>query len=575
MVIQTSPGVAVTEYDLTTSTTAVSTSIGAVFGTFNWGPVLFPIQLNSEVQLNKQFGDPDQNSAISFFTAANFLGYSSSCWISRADGLNQLNATANGFGSVVNNETTYFNGPYLTSVTGNPFTARYPGALGNSLQVYVWANAAVWTANSSNSADPLYTYANYFPFAPNTTPFVQNSANGAVTGDALHVLVVDRGGLFTGIANSVLETYTGLSRLTDALNAYGQSNYYKNVLYNDSAYVYVTGVPSANIVGWGTTTMSLPTFTSDANANVSILAGGADGTIADSNTLNALNQFQHKEQVPMSLLMTGAADAIVQSAAFELAAQRTDCVAFASPPLSAVQSVTPGPAAAIISYLANSSPFYTSYGVFDSGWKYQYDKYNDVFRYIPLNGDIAGLCAQTDQLRAPWWSPAGLQRGQIQNVVKLAYNPPKSDRNTLYSAGVNPVVSFPGEGTVLYGDKTFLNYASAFDRINVRRLFIFLEQTISLAARTQLFEFNDTFTRAAFVNLVTPVLRTVQGQRGITAFDVVCDGTNNTPTVIDANQFVGDIYIQPARSINFIQLNFIAVDTGVSFSTVVGTFGGQ
>jgi len=214
----------------------------------------------------------------------------------------------------------------------------------------------------------------------------------------------------------------------------------------------------------------------------------------------------------------------------------------------------------------------SSYAVMDSGYKYQYDRYNDIYRWIPLNGDIAGLCARTDQTNDAWWSPAGFNRGQIKNVIKLAYNPRKAERDILYPNGINPVVAFPGQGTILYGDKTLQAKPSAFDRINVRRLFIVLEKAISRAAKYSLFEFNDSFTRAQFKNLVVPYLRSVQGRRGITDFLVVCDDTNNTPQIIDSNQFVGDIYIKPARSINFIQLNFIAVGTGVQFSEVVGKF---
>jgi phage tail sheath protein FI len=208
----------------------------------------------------------------------------------------------------------------------------------------------------------------------------------------------------------------------------------------------------------------------------------------------------------------------------------------------------------------------------DSAWKYQYDKYNDVYRWVPLNGDIAGLCARTDLERDPWFSPGGFSRGQIRNSIKLSWNPTQTERDDLYIKGVNPVVTFPGEGTVLFGDKTLLSKPSAFDRINVRRLFIALEKTIARASRSSLFEFNDQFTRAQFVSIVEPYLRDVQGRRGITDFRVVCDETNNTAEVIDRNEFRGDIYIKPARSINYIQLNFVAVRTGVSFEEIVGRF---
>jgi len=242
-----------------------------------------------------------------------------------------------------------------------------------------------------------------------------------------------------------------------------------------------------------------------------------------------------------------------------------DCVVFISPNASSVVNNVGNELASVQSFRAGLTA--SSYGVMDSGYKYQYDKYNDVYRYVPLNGDIAGLCVYTDTTKDPWWSPAGFNRGQIKNIVKLAYNPTKTDRDVLYPLGVNPVVTFPGQGTILYGDKTLAN-PSAFDRINVRRLFIILEKTIAQAAQNLLFEFNNSFTQAQFVSIVTPFLQQVQGRQGITAFQVVCDSTNNTPAVIDANQFVGDIYIKPARSINFIQLNFVAVRTGVDFNEI-------
>ena len=572
MAFQVSPGVNVSEIDLTTGVPAVSVSTGAFSGTFAWGPVLNTTQVVSEVDLNNKFGDPDNNSAVSFLTAASFLSYSNDLQVVRADATGQFNATSNGTGIVINNEDSYFNNQYqTTSVAGDPWAARYPGAFGNSIRVIAWANGNVWTANAGNPADPLYTFANFFDRAPATSPYVQN-INPSVANDEVHILVVDALGLFTGIANTVLEKYEGVSKLADALTPTGSSNYYKNILWTQSRYIYNLGVPSANIIGWGSTTQSNPIFHADANANNFILTGGADGTIADANIINGLTLFNNTEQTDISLLFTADASSVVQSFAIgSVAGVRKDCVAFCSPPLANTQDVS-GPAASIAAYVNGGSVTRSSYAVFDSGWKYMYDKYNDLYRWIPLNGDVAGLCAQTDNLRDPWWSPAGLQRGVIKNVVKLAFNPAKADRDTLYKAGVNPVVSFPGEGTLLFGDKTFLNFASAFDRINVRRLFIVLEKTISKAARASLFEFNDTFTRASFVNLVTPFLRTVQGRRGITDFKVVCDTTNNTGDIIDANQFVGDIYIKPARSINFIQLNFVAVRTGVSFNEVVGQF---
>jgi len=274
------------------------------------------------------------------------------------------------------------------------------------------------------------------------------------------------------------------------------------------------------------------------------------------------------DYVNISLVITGAADTTVQQYVIDnIVNTRKDCIAFVSPPSSAVINQAGSEAANILAW-NNTLARSTSYAFADTGWKYMFDKYNNVYRWVPLNADMAGLCVNTDDVRDPWWSPAGFNRGNLKNVVKLAWNPNKSFRDTLYAQGINPVVTFPGQGTVLFGDKTLQSKPSAFDRINVRRLFIVLEKTIALAAQYSLFEFNDTFTQAQFVALVTPYLRDVQGRRGITSFKVVCDNTNNTQQVVNSNQFVGDIYIQPARSINFIQLNFTAVGTSVNFNEV-------
>jgi phage tail sheath protein FI len=266
--------------------------------------------------------------------------------------------------------------------------------------------------------------------------------------------------------------------------------------------------------------------------------------------------------------MTGGYGEAVAEKVIDIVSARRDAVGFISPSYANVTATDP--VAAVVNY-REALPS-TSYAVMDSNWKYMYDKYNDTYRWVPCNGDVAGLCARTDQERDPWFSPAGFNRGQLKNVIKLAYNPSQANRDELYKKGVNPIVSFPGEGVVLYGDKTLLAKPSAFDRINVRRLFIVLEKAIARAAKASLFELNDEFTRATFVNLVEPFLRTVQGRRGIYDFRVICDETNNTPEVIDRNEFIGDIYIKPARSINFIQLNFVAVRTGVAFDEIVGRF---
>ena len=285
----------------------------------------------------------------------------------------------------------------------------------------------------------------------------------------------------------------------------------------------------------------------------------------------AYDYFANVDGVDISLVISGPSGAAVASHLISnIGETRKDCLVFLSPEREDVVDNAGDEATDIIAYRDTLTS--SSYAVMDSGWKYQFDKYNDVYRWVPLNGDMAGLCARTDNQRDPWFSPGGTTRGVVKNVIKLAYNPTKADRDNLYVKGVNPVVTFPGEGTILFGDKTLLSRPSVFDRINVRRLFIVLEKAISRAARSSMFEFNDQFTRAQFVALIEPYLRDVQGRRGITDFRVVCDDTNNTAEIIDRNEFVGDIYIKPARSINFIQLNFVAVRTGVSFDEIVGRF---
>jgi phage tail sheath protein FI len=382
----------------------------------------------------------------------------------------------------------------------------------------------------------------------------------------MHIAVIDATGAISGTANTVLERFAHVSKAPNAKDSTGASLYYRDVLYYNSKYVVAVGQNSAT---WGVTANSTNVYDGE-NLTMSFVRG-ADGTATDGNVILAYSQFNNAENVDISLMMTAAHSPTVVGSAITIGAGRGDTVVFLSPALANVQATDP--TASIVNYrnnaLANVS---NSYAVMDSGWKYMYDKYNDTYRWIPCNGDVAGLCAQTDRDRDPWFSPAGFNRGQLKNVVKMAYNPNQSQRDTLYKSGINPIVSFAGEGTVLYGDKTLLSKPSSFDRINVRRLFIVLEKAISRAARTSLFEFNDEFTRSSFVNLVEPFLRLVQGRRGIYDFRVVCDETNNTPEVIDRNEFVGDIYIKPAKSVNYIQLNFVAVRTGVSFDEIVGRF---
>jgi phage tail sheath protein FI len=786
MAFQLSPGVNVSEIDLTTVVPAVATSDGAIAGIFRWGPIGQRILIDSENALVNRFAKPTNFNAETWFTAANFLSYSNRLFVSR--GANTSGATpslsvntvattvttnnvfrvpgdqrslvsANMYviysqnTSVINygrsvsvNAVSYDSGSNTTSITlnsnsssntqvalhfGNPGTsysalametgavtsnivnqivlndedylnkentfdddvlyiAKYPGELGSSLRVGICDNADSFTSNinmgvanttvgnttgvftisiSNNTGIFVYTpgtggtvanattiaalaknsisindnikvgnssigiqymkvtavgnvttnasastfdvnfedpyrlhtsfvanssldtnvqryweFFNLVDSAPGQSAYVSDNGNPSAN-DELHVVVVDEDGGFTGTPGTILEVFQSLSRATDAKNLDGSDNYYKNIINQNSAYLWWGNDRSTAV---SNTAAYVGSSTSSAPANINLILGN-DGfdeanNSAFSSIAAAYDLFASTEDSDISLVMQGRPlggstsvnGVTVQN--FQLANYiidnicevRKDCIALISPDKAEILNAFGNQATNLVAWRGAIRS--TSYAVMDSGYKYQYDRYNDVNRWIPLNGDIAGLCVRTDNTNDAWWSPAGFNRGQIKNIIKLAYNPRKAERDILYPNGINPVVTFPGQGTVLYGDKTLQSKPSAFDRINVRRLFIVLEKAISRSAKFSLFEFNDAFTRSQFKNLVTPYLRNVQGRRGITDFLVVCDDTNNTPQIIDTNQFVGDIYIKPARSINFIQLNFVAVGTGVQFSEVVGRF---
>jgi phage tail sheath protein FI len=561
MAFQLSAGVNVSEIDLTTVVPSVASSTGAFAGKFSWGPVNEITTISDEVRLIERFGRPTDGNYEFWFSAANFLAYSNNLKVVRAaNSATTRNATANG-GILIENQTDYTINHSDGTYTNGEFAAKYPGELGNSIRVELAdANTYSSWANKGQFTD-----------TPATSDYVSN-VGGA--NDEVHILVIDSNGKFTGSANSVLERYAFASKAYDAKLSDGTSNYYKDILNNRSRYVWWLAHPQSSLdaganTNWGSAASN--TSFQFLTGNVLInLDGGVDGTISTANVVTAYNQVANPDSIDVSLIITGPADSTVAAAVIDIAETRKDCVVFLSPEKSDVVDNYGDETTDILSYRASLTS--SSYAIMDSGWKYQYDKYNDTYRWVPLNGDIAGLCARTDLERDPWFSPAGSNRGIIRNIVKLAWNPTKADRDDLYVKGVNPVVTFAGEGTMLYGDKTMLSRPSAFDHINVRRLFIVLEKSVARAARSSIFEFNDQFTRAQFVNLVEPYLRDVQGRRGITDFRVVCDETNNTAEVIDRNEFVGDIYIKPARSINYIQLNFVAVRTGVRFEEIVGRF---
>jgi hypothetical protein len=464
-------------------------------------------------------------------------------------------------GLKINNTSDYLSAYANGQAVVGEFAARCPGALGNSLLVSM-CDASSWAG---------WAYKAEFDSAPGSSTYATSNSGLATTNDEVHIIVIDEDGQFTGVPGYILEKFAYASKASDAKKSDGTNNYYKNVINTRSEYIFWMDHPNT-VTDWGSTALVGGLFDAIGTPVTRSLSGGVEGltpTAGQVETAYAL--FADDSQYDISLVMMGKATAsTVTNVIGSVAETRLDCVVFASP-----QNVSTGDpiigngatvTSAIVAY-RNALPS-TSYAVLDSGYKYQYDRYNDTYRWIPLNGDIAGLCARTDYQNDPWYSPGGLNRGQIKSVVKLAATLSKADRDVVYKAGVNPVVTFPGEGTVLFGDKTLLAKPSAFDRINVRRLFIVMEKAIATAAKFQLFEFNDPFTRAQFKNLIEPFLRDVQGRRGITDFRVKCDDTNNTAQVIDGNEFVADIFVKPNRSINFITLNFVAARSGINFSEV-------
>jgi len=559
MAFQLSPGVSISEVDLTTVVPSVATTVGGIAGYFEWGPLEEITIITDELQLVDKFGKPGSTNYETFFTAANFLSYGSDLRVVRAAASDARNASANG-GVLVKNSSAYANSAPAGSYI---LVAKYAGTLGNNLKISM----------ADNATYEGWPWKNIFDAKPNTS-FYASSKNRS--NDEIHIVVIDERGNF-GSANTVIEKFAHVSKAKDAKGEDGSSIYYADVLNNKSKYIWFAGHPTANVVNtannWGTATnLGTGAYESiNASANI-VLIGGTGGTTV--NVTTAYTQFKSPDAVDVSLLMAGAPNeseyVTVINSLLTIASNRKDCLVLFSPKKSDVVDKFGTEQATINTSVSGITD--SNYGVMDCNWKYQYDRYNDRYVWTPLNGDIAGLCVYTDLVRDPWFSPAGINRGVIKNVVKLAWNPTQAERDLLYKASINPVVSFAGEGTILYGDKTYTKKPTALNRINVRRLFIVLEKAIARAARSTLFEFNDEFTRAAFVNLVEPYLRDVQGRRGIYEYRVVCDTTNNTPEVIDRNEFVGDIYIKPSRSVNFIQLNFVAVRSGVAFEEIVGRF---
>ena len=663
-----SPGVQVNEVDLTNVVPAVATSIGAIAGAFQKGPVSSIVNISSEEELIEIFGKPQTtgNQFETFFSAANFLRYTDSLKVVRAESA-IVNAGANS-GVLIRDDDHYLDSFASGEGSHGEWTARTAGTWANGIKVEICATSTAYEqdlstnnlVNTSTSAvgdtsiivddadasgfefnvgdlisfysdtsntvavddfneyevtaintstnaltirlkdDPSgaglqtaipdnskikrrWKYADLFTGPPGTSQYSTDNSRGS--GDELHVVVADGTGDITGFdtdtagnrTRGVIETFGFMSKNPSAKSPQGDSIYYPDVFFRKSQFIYWTDHISAGS-NWGSDTTT--TYTAVTTTVIDELTGGTDDYSTTAGEIElAYDKFKNAESEDINLVIGGSSSIVADTAAAQdthvtmlvnLVEGRKDCVAFASPYRSAVVGVTTSSKQAKNVEVAADLIPSSSYLVLDSGYMYMYDKYNDVYRFVPLNGSVAGLCANTDQVADAWFSPAGYNRGGIRGAIKLAFNPDKADRDVLYQSRVNPVVNFPGQGVTLFGDKTALTKPSAFDRINVRRLFLVLEKAIATAAKFQLFEFNDEFTRAQFRNLIEPFLRDVQGRRGITDFLVKCDASNNTGEVIDRNEFVADIFVKPARSINFITLNFIATRTGISFSEVGG-----
>ena len=580
-----SPAVVVKEIDLTGGVPNVQSTTGAIVINSRWGTVEERVKLSSEAELVEKFGSPDSATTISFHRANFFLKYSNALQTVRVIDTTAKNAvsttgqtaaaTSAGLPTeVVKNEASFNSQLSGLDSDLHTFVAKYPGALGNSLQVSLCPHSA------NDSAFTQWAYKNEFDAAPGTSSFAtKNNASN----DEVHVAVIDKTGGFTGTQGTVLERYAFTSLGSNAKNDDGTTNFVKDILNENSKYVWLVDFDSdLRGAGAGTSIDSGDNFTkTTGTTNTDIdynFSQGVDvATLTTSNILAGYDLFEDKDQVEIDFLiapdMTSRADqtTIVNDLVTTAQSLRKDCVVTTSPARSDVVNVTSS--SDIITNIVATADTFTksSYLVMDGNYLKVYDKFNDQFIEIGAASSTAGIMAATDLNRAPWFSPAGSRRGQYLGITSISFTPTKPQRDTLYKAGVNPIANIPGAGVILFGDKTKLARPSAFDRINVRRLFLVLERAIARAAEQVLFEFNDEFTRAEFVNIVEPVLREVKGRRGITDFRVVADATNNTPAVIDRNEFIASIFIKPARSINFVTLNFEAVRTGVDFEEVVGT----
>ena len=566
-----SPAITVKEVDLSGFVPNVQSTTGAIVGDFRWGPAKIATKVGTEAQLAEVFGSPTSTNAVDFLSAAQFLRYSSSMYVIREITSVAKNATSSS--TTVTNVNNKDHWDTVKSAFGadsgdtnvGAWIGKWAGALGNSLKAEI-CTAAGFAA---------WAYKGEFDAAPGTSAYATARSGSA---DECHVVVIDEDGEISGTVGTVLERFAFLSMASDAKTSDGSSNYALEVINSSSEYVWLAHWDGdlATMSNAGTAAAGTA-FGNPSTAITKSLTGGVDSAATGLTTAEVATGFDLLEDTDTTqvdfLIAPGMASAADQATVVNdlvgiAGITRKDCIVVTSPNRSAVvNNSTPVTASLTTAATFNNS----SYLTVDNNYLKVYDKFNDQYVHIPAASTTAGVMAATDANAAPWYSPAGQRRGQYFGITALSYSPTKAERDTLYKAGVNPIANIPGQGILLFGDKTFLNRPSAFDRINVRRLFLVAERAIATAARNVMFEFNDEFTRAEFVNIVEPFLREIQGRRGITDFKVVCDSTNNTASVVDRNEFIANIFIKPARSINYVTLNFVAVRTGVDFEEVVGT----
>ena len=580
-----SPGVETFELDVGGSVAEAGGSPTGVIIDAKWGPADQRVAITSLVELEENFHKPVATDTgvgpqyLRWFTVADYLGYGGNAIVGRAVNAAARNAVNGGSAALIKNRTA-FDG---VTVTSHKFIARYPGVLGNSLAVSVCTGATEFAAGGDWGAG--LNFDNLFDGAPGTSAFVANNDADGV--DEMHIVVYDKDGLITGTPNKVLETFGYVSKAADATGPSGGSIFYETVINTTSKYIYagsadITTVGSNSAYG-ANSNGNTTAYDTESTATDFDLAGGVDGSTVVGDATTTLNLlFTSRESVELSGILAphwtaigdhnGSDDVAHVAAAITIANTRKDCIVFASPDVMTATGIPEDPttaAASVVSWTTLLSGR-SSYAVLDSGWHHKYDRFSDVNRWVPLAGHTAGIYSRLARDSETFFSPGGFTRGVLSGVGTLAWNPTQLQRDVLYKNNVNPIVNFPGRGTVLFGDKTYVSKPGSFDRINIRSLFILLRKSVAAFSEDILFEVNDAFTRSTFVSAVDGFLSNIQSRRGLEEYRVVADESNNTATVLNNNQFVADIFVRPLNSINFIRLNFVSVRSGVEFSELAG-----